>query len=168
MRTRIDRTGSAVLTQPSDTAIRMERKFDAPAELVFDVWTQPEHVRNWWGYPEHPMTDCRIDLRVGGEYRYAAQIPDFGEIAFRGVFMEVERPHRLVATEVYEAYPDVEGVNTLTLVEEDGVTTMVVIMSYPTREARDGVVESGMERGLQVSLDRIDLILASFPDQAGR
>lgn len=159
MRTRVDRTGSAVLTLPSDTEIRMERKFDAPAELVFDVWTTPEHVRNWWGFPEHKMTECRIDLRVGGEYRYAALIPEIGEMAFRGEFKEIERPHRLVVTEVYEAYPDTVAVNTLTLEESDGVTTMVVTMAYPSREARDAVIESGMEGGLQVSLNRVDSIL---------
>ena len=164
MKTRIDRTGSAELTLPSDTEIRMERKFDAPAELVFDVWTTEEHVRNWWGYPEHPMTDCTIDLTVGGEYRYAADIPDFGEIAFRGVFKQIERPHLLVATETYEAYPDKEGVNTMTLHEDDGITTMVVVMAYPDRETRDAVIESGMEHGLQVSLNRIDSVLAGLAD----
>ena len=166
MRTRIDRTGSAELTLPSDTEIEMVRKFDAPAELVFDVWTTPEHVRNWWGYPEHPMTECTIDLTVGGEYRYAADIPDFGEIAFRGVFKEIDRPNLLVSTEVYEAYPDKEGVNTLTLTEEDGVTTMVVVMAYDSQETRDAVIESGMERGLQVSLNRIDEVLAGLAESA--
>ncbi|HET9261005.1 MAG TPA: SRPBCC family protein [Acidimicrobiia bacterium] len=165
MRTRIDRTGSAEITLPSETEISMVRKFDAPAELVFDVWTTPEHVRNWWGYPEHQMTECTIDLTVGGEYRYAADIPDFGELAFRGVFKEIDRPHRLVATEIYEAYPDKEGVNTMTLTEEDGVTTMVVIMAYDSQETRDAVIESGMEHGLQVSLNRIDAVLAGLNDQ---
>ncbi|HEU4321495.1 MAG TPA: SRPBCC family protein [Acidimicrobiia bacterium] len=164
MRTRIDRTGSAEISLPSDTEIKMVRKFDAPAELVFEVWTTPEHVRNWWGYPEHPMTECTIDLKVGGEYRYAADIPDFGEMAFRGVFKEIDRPNRLVATEIYEAFPDNEGVNTLTLTEEDGVTTMVVIMAYRDRETRDAVIESGMEHGLQVSLNRVDAVLAGLTE----
>lgn len=165
MKTRIDRTGSAELSLPSDTEIRMVRKFDAPAELVFDVWTKPEHVRNWWGYPEHPMTECTIDLTVGGEYRYAADIPDFGEMAFRGVFKEIDRPSRLVSTEVYKAYPDHEGVNTMTLTEEDGVTTMVIIMAYDSQATRDAVIESGMEHGLQVSLNRIDAVLAGLADE---
>ena len=162
MRTTIDRTGSAEISLPSDTEIKMVRKFDAPAEMVFDVWTTPEHVRNWWGYPEHPMTECTIDLTVGGEYRYAADIPDFGELAFRGVFKEIDRPNLLVATEVYEAYPDNEGINTMTLTEEDGVTTMVIVMGYKDQKTRDAVIESGMERGLQVSLNRIDAVLADL------
>lgn len=164
MRTRIDRTGSAELSLPSDTEIKIVRKFDAPAELVFDVWTTPEHVRNWWGYPEHKMTECTIDLTVGGGYRYAADIPDFGEMAFTGVFKEIDRPSRLVATEVYEAYPDHEGVNTMTLTEEDGVTTMVIISSYDSQQTRDAVIESGMEHGLQVSLNRIDAVLLGLSE----
>jgi len=164
MKTSIDRTGSAVITLPSGNEISVERKFDAPAELVFDVWTTAEHVRNWWGYPEHEMTDCSIDLRVGGTYRFAAQVPDFGEVAFHGVYKEIERPARLVATEIYEAFPETEGVNTLTLEEKDGVTTMVIISSYPDQATRDAVVGSGMEHGLQVSLDRAEKIMADLQD----
>ena len=164
MRTSIDRTGSAEISLPSDTEIRMVRKFDAPAEMVFDVWTTPEHVRNWWGYPEHPMTECTIDLTIGGAYRYAAEVPDFGEVAFRGVFKEIDRPNLLTATEIYEAYPDTEGVNTMTLTEESGVTTMVIVTTYDKQATRDAVIESGMEHGLQVSLNRIDAILADLTE----
>lgn len=155
----IDRTGSALVTLPSDLEIEIVRKFDAPPELVFDVWTKPAHVRNWWGYPEHPMTVCEIDLRVGGTYRYAAEVPGFGEIAFRGVFQEIDRPRRLVSTEIYEAFPDNEAINTLVLEEEDGVTTATMLLVHPNKEARDGHIQSGMEGGLQVSLNRIDAIL---------
>ena len=162
MMTSTDRTGSAVVTLPSENEIRIERKFDAPAELVFEVWTTEEHVRNWWGYPEHEMTDCTIDLRVGGTYRFAALVPDFGEVAFHGVYLEIGRPARLVATEVYEAFPEKEAVNTVTLTEEDGVTTMVIVSSYPDEQTRDSVIESGMEHGLQVSLDRADSILETL------
>ena len=158
----IDRTGSAVVSLPSDMEIEVVRQFDAPAALVFEVWTTPEHIRNWWGYPEHEMTVCEMDLRVGGTYRFAAQIPDFGEIAFHGVNLEMDPPHRLVSTEIYEAYPEIEAVNTLTLDERDGVTTMTILSRYPTKEARDGVIESGMEHGLQVSLNRADAILSNL------
>jgi uncharacterized protein YndB with AHSA1/START domain len=164
MRTTIDRTGSAVITTPSDTEIRMVRKFDAPADLVFDVWTQAEHVRNWWGFPEHEMTVCEVDLRVGGEYRYVSLVPDFGEVAFRGVFTLIERPGRLESTEIYEAYPDTEARNVLTLEESGGVTTMTVTATYPSKETRDAVIASGMETGFQVSLDRADAILTRLTE----
>lgn len=157
----IDRTGSAEVTLPSDTEILITRKFDAPAELVFDVWTTPEHVRNWWGWQTDQMTVCEIDLRVGGAYRFVAEHGDH-EVAFRGVYREIERPRRLVATEVYEPYPESEAINTLTLEEQDGVTTMMILVTHDSKEARDAIIASGMESGLQHSLDRADKVLASL------
>lgn len=158
--TTTDRMGWAVVTLPSDLEIEIVRKFDAPAELVFDVWTTPEPVRNWWGYPEHPMTVCEIDLRVEGTYRFAAEVPDFGEIAFHGVYKAIDRPHRLVASEIYEAFPDNEAVNTLLFEEENGVTTVTMLVRHPSKEARDRHINSGIEDGLQVSLNRVNAILA--------
>jgi uncharacterized protein YndB with AHSA1/START domain len=157
----IDRTGSAEVTLPSDTEILITRKFDAPAHLVFDVWTTPEHVRNWWGWEKDQMRVCEIDLRVGGGYRFVAGDRD-REVAFRGMYKEIERPSRLVSTEVYEPYPESESINTLTLEEEDGVTTMTILVEHETKEARDATIASGMESGLQHSLDRADKVLASL------
>lgn len=156
----IDRSGSAEVTLPSDTEIKITRKFDAPADLVFDVWTTPEHVRNWWGWDTDPMSVCEIDLRVGGGYRFVAGDGN-REVAFRGVYQEIERPHRLVSTEVYEPYPESESTNTLTLEEENGVTTMTIIVAHQSQQARDATIASGMERGLQHSLDRADKVLAT-------
>lgn len=161
----IDRTGSAEVTLPSDTEILITRSFDAPAALVFDVWTTPEHVRNWWGWETDQMRVCEIDFRVGGAYRFVAGDHD-REVAFRGVYQEIERPHRLVSTEVYEPYPESESLNTLTLEEDDGVTTMRILVAHQTKEARDATIASGMERGLQHSLDRVDKILASELENA--
>lgn len=155
----IDRTGSAEVTLPSDTEIKIVRKFDAPAALVFDVWTTPEHVRNWWGWETDQMRVCEIDLRVGGGYRFVAGDGD-REVAFRGIYQEIEPPHRLVSTEVYEPYPESESINTLTLEENDGVTTMTVLVAHRNQEARDATIASGMESGLQHSLDRVDEVLA--------
>jgi uncharacterized protein YndB with AHSA1/START domain len=103
---------------------------------------------------------CEIDLRVGGTYRFVAGDDD-REVAFRGVYREIERPHRLVASEVYEPYPESESVNTLTLEESDGVTTMTILVTHLTKEARDATIDSGMEGGLQHSLDRVDRVLAT-------
>lgn len=157
--TTIDRTGSAVVTLPSDTEILISRQFDAPADLVFDVWTTPEHVRNWWGFETDPMTVCEVDLRVGGKWRYVAVNDQYGEIEFYGEFREIDRPNRLVSTEIFAPYPESRGLNILTLEERDGVTTITILSQYPTKEARDAVIASGMETGLQHSLDRIDKIL---------
>jgi len=161
----IDRTGSAEVTLPSDTEIKIVRDFDAPAGLVFDVWTTPEHVRNWWGWETDQMRVCEIDLRVGGSYRFVAGDGN-REVAFRGVYQQIERPRRLVATEVYEPYPESESLNTLTLEETDGVTTMTILVAHRSTEARDATVASGMESGLQHSLDRVDRILEAALESA--
>ncbi len=166
MKTTTDRTGSAVVELPSDHEIRITRKFNAPVDLVFEVWTTPEHVRNWWGFPDHPVVTCEIDLRVGGEWRYVVNHPQSGEIAWSGTYLEIDRPHRLVSREVFEPYPESETTNYMTLTEEDGVTTMDVLVVHPNRESRDGHIGSGMECGMQVSLNRIDEILAAL--QEGR
>ncbi len=160
----IDRTGSAEVTFPSDTEILITRRFDAPAELIFDVWTTPEHIRHWWGWESDPMTVCDFDLRVGGRWRFVAENAEYGEVAFHGECLEIERPHRLVVTEIFEPYPDSPAVNTLTLEEHDGVTTMTLLVRHMTKEARDAHVQAGMEAGLQHSLDRVDVILAREPD----
>jgi uncharacterized protein YndB with AHSA1/START domain len=157
----MDRTGSAEVTLPADTQVLITRKFDAPAELVFDVWTTPEHVRNWWGYERDPMTVCEIDLRVGGKWHYVAVNEDYGEIDFYGEYLEIDRPSRLVSTEIFAPYPDAPAVNTLTLEEEDGVTTMTILTECASKESRDAVIASGMEHGLQHSFDRVDKVLSS-------
>lgn len=158
----IDRSGSAEVTLPSDTEIKIVRRFDAPRDLVFDVWTTPEHVRNWWGWEKDPMTVCEIDLRVGGEWRFISVNEDYGEVHFYGEYREIDRPRRLVSTEVFAPYPDSPALNTLTLEEGEGVTTMTILVDYPSKEGRDATIASGMESGLQHSLDRADTVLATL------
>lgn len=158
----IDRSGSAEVTLPSDTEIKIVRRFDAPRDLVFDVWTTPEHVRNWWGWEKDPMTVCEIDLRVGGEWRFISVNEEYGEVHFYGEYKEIDRPRRLVSTEVFAPYPDSPALNILTLVEGEGVTTMTILVDYPSKEARDATIASGMESGLQHSLDRADTVLATL------
>jgi len=158
MNTVSNRHGSAVITLPSDTEYVITRKFDAPAELVFDAYTTPEHVRRWWGFETSEWLVCEIDLRVGGRWRFVTK-DDGMEVAFHGEYREVERPTRLVSTEVYEGAPDPEGnaaLNILTLEEVDGVTTMTILVQHDSKETRDLVLASGMETGLQVSFDRLE------------
>jgi uncharacterized protein YndB with AHSA1/START domain len=154
-----NRHGSAVITLPSDTDILITRVFDAPADLVFEAWTTPELVRRWWGFETSEWLVCDIDLRIGGQWRFV--IRDGGmEVGFHGEYREIARPHRLVSTEVYEGFPDPDGdgaaLNTMTLDEVDGVTTMTLLVQHARPEHRDAHIASGMEGGLQVSLDRME------------
>ncbi len=155
------RHGSATVTTPSDREILITRTFDAPAARVFDAWTTPEHVRQWWGSDDAPMVECDIDLRVGGAWRYVTRGTDGTEFAWHGTYREVERPGRLVSTEVFEGFPDAEAVNTATLTEDEGTTTLTVTVLHSSKENRDGHLNSGMEAGMQVVLDRLEDLVRS-------
>ncbi|MBA3295078.1 MAG: SRPBCC family protein [Geodermatophilaceae bacterium] len=155
------RHGGATVTTPSDREILITRTFDAPAARVFDAWTTPEHVRQWWGSDDAPMVECDIDLRVGGAWRYVTRGTDGTEFAWHGTYREVERPGRLVSTEVFEGFPDAEAVNTATLTEDDGTTTLTVTVLHSSKENRDGHLNSGMEAGMQVVLDRLEDLVRS-------
>jgi uncharacterized protein YndB with AHSA1/START domain len=155
------RHGSAVITLPSETEILITRSFDAPAALVFEAYTTPELVKRWWGFADAEWLVCDIDLRVGGRWRFVTREQGGFEVAFHGEYREIDAPHRLVSTEVFEGAPvpdpDADAtVNVLTLEEVDGVTNLSVLVQTPSLEVRDAIIESGMEGGLQVSYDRLE------------
>ena len=162
------RHGSAVVTLPSDREIGITRVFDAPAELVFRAWTTPDLVRQWWGWESSTLVVCDIDLRVGGGWRYVTREADGTEHGWHGTYLEIDRPWRLVSTEVYEGYPDGEARNTMTLTERDGTTVMAVTVLHSCRENRDGHLGSGMESGMQHSLDRFEDLLVARQAPADR
>jgi uncharacterized protein YndB with AHSA1/START domain len=125
------RHGSATF-EFTDRSVTMQRTFDAPATLVFDAMTKAEHLRVWFPADDAPLHICDIDLRVGGTYRYAWYAPGGRECAFSGTFLEVDRPTRVVATWLFEGWPDDEAVETVILAEDDGVTTVTDILEFKT------------------------------------
>ena len=144
-------------TTPSDREIVLTRLFDAPRRLVFDAMTRPEHVRRWWGLCDdrYSVTVCDIDLRPGGAWRWVGRGPQ-GEFAFHGVYREIAPPDRLVFTEIYDPFPDVESVVTQVLTEEGGKTRLTVTALYPSLEVRDSVLKTGMAGGAGISYDRLE------------
>lgn len=146
-------------TTPSDREIQMTRSFKAPRTLVWDVYTRPEHIRNWWGPREMPMSVCDVDLRVGGKWRYVANGPDGSVVAFSGEFTEIDRPARLVNTEFFEDFPGNGSIVTTIFDEKDGLTTVVSTSCYESQEIRDIVLSTGMEDGAAESWQRISEIL---------
>ena len=152
----MNRHGTATVTLPSDLEIRITRTFDAPADVIFQAWTTPEYVRQWWSDDANPVVACAIDLRVGGGWRYVTRTDDGTELGWHGTYREIDAPGRLVATEVFEGFPDAEAVNTMTLTEAGGTTTLAVTVRHTSKEHRDGHVESGMETGMQLALDRVE------------
>jgi len=147
-------------TTPSDLEIAMARVFDAPRELVFDAWTNPRHLPHWLlGPAGWTMPVCEIDLRPGGAWHFMWRQTDGTEMSMRGVYREIVRPERLVSTESWG--PDwPETLNTLILTEKDGKTTATVTALYPSKEARDKALQTGMKQGVTASYDRLAELLA--------
>jgi uncharacterized protein (TIGR03086 family) len=153
----MNRHGTAVVSLPSDLEIHITRTFDAPAALVFEAWTTPALIRRWWGFESAPLVVCEMDLRVGGAWRYVTRDADGVELGWHGVCRELDAPHHMVASEVFEPYPDGEALNMLSLIENgNGSTTLSITVLHASRENRDGHVNSGMEPGLQHTLNRLD------------
>jgi uncharacterized protein (TIGR03086 family) len=162
------RHSSATVTLPSDTEILITRSFEAPRSLVWDALTTPRHLLRWWGPNWCPLVGCEIDLRPGGSWRYVSRNADGDELAWHGMYRSIEAPERIESTEVFEGFPDAESVNTMTLVEGDGVTTLQTLVRHATKENRDGHVQSGMEAGMQQTFDRLDDLLAQADTTAER
>ena len=151
-----NRYGTAVFTLPSDNEILVTREFDAPADLVFDAWTTPDLVKRWWAGDRGEVTEARIDLQIGGRWRWVMTANGGFEVAFRGEYREIDRPRRIVRTEVFEMFPDAEALSTITFDESNGVTTLRILGWYPSQDIRDAAIASGMEGGLQTSLDELE------------
>ena len=157
------------ITTAGDGELVMTRVFDAPRKLVYDAHTKPELVRRWLlGPPGWSMPVCDMDVRVGGKYRWVwRHDTNKTEMGMGGVYREVKTPERLVSTEKFdEAWYPGEALNTLVLVEQGGRTTLTQTMRYESREARDAVIKSGMEKGVIASYDRLDDVLASAAQAA--
>ena len=157
-------SGTFQCTTPSDTEITLTRLFDAPRDLVWEAMTKPEHVRRWWGCLDerYSVPVCEIDLRVGGRWRFVGRGPDGDFPAFFGEYLEIDRPGRLVYTEIFEPFPDAASVVTQRLEEEQGKTRLTVTARYDSRQTRDIVLGTGMEKGAAVSYDRLEDVVAAL------
>ena len=158
-------SGTATVTLPTDEQILITREFDAPKELVYKAWTTPELVRRWWTARRDAMTVAEIDLRVGGKWRYVMNTEDCMEVGFHGEYREIVPNERIVSTEAYEGIPDADehaALNTLTFAEEDGRTTLTILVEHPTKEGRDAHIESGMEHGMQDAMDLLEEVAVSL------
>ena len=159
-------SGTAVVTLPSDTQILITRDFNAPRHLVYKAYTTPELVRRWWAGCRGQVTHAEIDLRVGGLWRYVMTSSEGFEVAFHGTYREIVPDERLVHTEVYEAIPDAEVLNTVTLADADGRATMTILVDCGTQAVRDGMMASGMEVGMQEGMDLLEQAAIELAEQA--
>jgi uncharacterized protein YndB with AHSA1/START domain len=161
-------SGTAKVTLPTDEQILITREFDAPKHLVYRAWTTPELVKRWWSGHRGAVTSAEIDLRVGGVWRYVMVANGGFEVAFHGEYREIVPDERIVTTEVYEmpeaeALPESEApINTITFTEADGQTTLTVLVQTTSKELRDTIIDSGMEAGMQESMDVLEEVAISL------
>jgi uncharacterized protein YndB with AHSA1/START domain len=151
--------GPAHVEFPSDLDIVLTREFDAPIQLVFDVLTKPEHVRQWFAPFGETVTVCSIDLRVGGDYHIVMVTSDGTECSFRGTYLEVEPPTRTVETWLFDGWPAAEAVETTELREAHGVTKLTQTLAFRDQAGRDHMSKTD---GLEASYDNVDNYLRSL------
>jgi len=153
---------TAKVTLPADDQILITREFAAPRHLVFRAWTEPELVKQWWSAKRGEVTIAEIDLRVGGSWRWVMVADGGFEVAFHGEYREIVPDERIVSTEVYEGMPGAGAVNTMTFTENEGRTTMTILVQHTSKENRDAQIDSGMEAGLQDALDLLEQAAVSL------
>jgi len=151
---------TATITTPTDREIHIERVFDAPRDLVFATFTDPQLIPEWWGPRDGTTVVDEMDVRAGGSWRFITADCDGNETAFRGTYREVTPPERLVQTFEWEGMPGHVCIETAVF-EDLGDRTRVINTSlFHTTEERDGMLASGMERGLNETYARMDELLA--------
>lgn len=157
--------GATIFNKPSDRQVAIVRDFSGTRRAVFDAWTNPAHLPHWMTGPDGwSMTVCERDLRPGGEHRSVWRHRDGSQMEIRGVFREIRPPQRIVFSESWGgSWP--ETANTITLVEQQGQTTMTLMIVYPSSEARDAALASGMKDGLSVNFDHLDQYLRGMAEQ---
>lgn len=155
-------SAATTLSTPSDREIVITRVVAAPRRVVFEAYTNPVHVPNWLTGPEGwSMPICEIDLRLGGRWHYVWRRADGTEMTMRGVYTEIEPPEKLVSTESWgNDWP--ETVNTLILSELEGKTKITNRVLYPSKEARDMALQTGMLEGMSQGFERLDAYLLTL------
>jgi len=146
----------------SDLEVELTREFNAPRRLVFEAMTTPEHIKRWWGTRGASMIVCDVDFRPGGRYRFVIRKDRGQEYAFRGEYMEITPPERIVQTFEFEGMPGSISYETLTLTEQDGKTTLRARSRMESIDALNAMLQSGMEAGAAETYDRLEELLATL------
>jgi uncharacterized protein YndB with AHSA1/START domain len=152
---------AAQITTPTDREIRVERIFEAPRERVFAVMTDPELIPEWWGPRRYTTRVDQMDVRPGGDWRFVCRDEDGSEEGFRGSYRELTPPERIVQTFEWEPMAGYVSLETMTLEDiGEGRTKVTTVSIFFTTEERDGMLNSGMEEGLNETYERLDELLA--------
>ena len=151
----------ATVTTPTDREIHIVREFDAPRDLVFAVYTDPKLIHEWWGPNGTTTTVDYMDPRTGGDWRFGIRNADGSETAFRGTYREVTPPERIVQTFEWDGMPGYVSVETAVFEDLGDRTRVTNTTLFHTTEERDGMLASGMERGMNETFSRLEEVLAA-------
>jgi uncharacterized protein YndB with AHSA1/START domain len=162
---------TAQVTLPSDTEVRVARSFHAPRQLVWRAHTDPRLMTRWLGYPGSSMPVCEMDVRLGGKFRWGWRLGDGQTFGFFGAFTEVSEPAKLSYDQYYDrgdfVLPDGGAMPSdnptrirSTYTEKNGITTLVTVMDFGTKEARDAAMSTGMTDGMEASYQNLDKLIA--------
>jgi len=154
-------SNGTALRLPTDEQILITREFDVPKHMVYEAWTTPELIKRWWSANQGEVTIAESDLRVGGSWRYVIVAHD-QEVVFHGTYREIVPNERIVATEVYEAMPPGEALNTLTFTEVDGRTLITILMQHSSKEDRDAHLNTGIEAAIPEVMNVLEQVAASL------
>lgn len=151
---------TSIVAEKGTQDVVISRIFNAPRELVFNTYTDPTTVPDWWGPKRYTTTVDQMDVKKGGIWRYIQRDVEGNEYAFNGVYHEVGSPERLINTFEVEGFPGFVGLVTI-LFEElpDGKTKFTETTVYQSVEGRDGMIQTGMSEGAIELLDRLEALL---------
>jgi uncharacterized protein YndB with AHSA1/START domain len=155
-------TNPVTITAPEGVPfIDITREFDAPVSAVFAAHSNPELVKQWLGPNGYEMDIEEYNFVSGGRYKYIHRNPEGDEFVFNGVFHVVRDNEFAIQTFEYEGFPDVVSIESMTFEDlGNGRTRLSGHSVYPSLEARDGMIESNMERGVVEGYERLDKIVA--------
>jgi uncharacterized protein YndB with AHSA1/START domain len=159
---------AAKFTMPSDREVVMTRVFDASRGLVWRAYTDPKLIPRWWGPRFLTTTIDKMDLKPGGAWRFVSRAPDGNEYGFHGVYREIVPPERIVWTFEFEGMSGHVSIDTVRFEEHEGKTKVTVTSLFQTKQDRDGMVASGMEKGQTESTERLAELLKEMASKGGK
>lgn len=163
-----NKTAGTTVTLPSDLEILITREFDAPRDVVFKAMTNPDLIPRWWGPRKYTTVVDKMDVRPGGAWRFIMREPDGTETGFRGEYREIVAPERIVQTFEWEPMAGHISVETAIFTERDGRTLLTNRTVFASKEDRDGMIQSGMEKGLRETHDRFAELLPELRAASAR
>lgn len=151
---------SKLVAEPGKQEITVTSIIDAPRDLVFKAYTDPNAIPQWWGPRGLTTVVDQMDVRPGGIWRFVHRDAEGNEYGFHGVYHDVMSPERIISTFEFEGMPGHVLLSTMTFEEQDGKTKLTDASVFQSVEDRDGMLQSGMEGGASESMERLNEYLA--------